>query len=395
MMVLTFTFLHSNSAEEGNQSLNSYEEYARKPKGTIKTIKWQDGDLVDCVDIYKQPSMNHPLLKNHTIQLEPPLFPPNSLIQHNVSSSSFANMPENWQCPQGSVPIRRPFKDELVRVNLPPSRHGNRSKVNELLGTVHKYAVIKQESNGPRLMGVSAMINVWKPITEQTDFSLAQLWAYYSTGRGVPESVEAGWMVYPNRHDDHDPRLFIFFTNDGYRTGCYNAECPGFVQVSRRVCLGCRFNTYSTYNGEQFEIDVGITQNTWTKDWWIRINNVLVGYYPRALFPRLSQGGATCVEWGGEVSQPPPLTHPTWTQMGSGHFPEEGFKKAAYFRNMLYEEATSRVYKPNDTGVTKFTSHPGCYRLSPVFEEDPDPQSDSHFYYGGPGGGAPDCTIRY
>lgn len=27
------------------------------------------GDLIDCVDIYKQPALNHPLLKNHTIQV--------------------------------------------------------------------------------------------------------------------------------------------------------------------------------------------------------------------------------------------------------------------------------------------------------------------------------------
>ncbi|KAI3715578.1 hypothetical protein L6452_22564 [Arctium lappa] len=28
----------------------------------------KDGDIVDCVDIYKQPAFNHPALKNHTIQ---------------------------------------------------------------------------------------------------------------------------------------------------------------------------------------------------------------------------------------------------------------------------------------------------------------------------------------
>ena len=32
--------------------------------------KTGDGDVYDCVDIYKQPAMNHPLLKNHIIQVE-------------------------------------------------------------------------------------------------------------------------------------------------------------------------------------------------------------------------------------------------------------------------------------------------------------------------------------
>ncbi|KAI3803934.1 hypothetical protein L1987_32100 [Smallanthus sonchifolius] len=34
----------------------------------IKTIRVKDGDIVDCVDIYKQPAFDHPALKNHTIQ---------------------------------------------------------------------------------------------------------------------------------------------------------------------------------------------------------------------------------------------------------------------------------------------------------------------------------------
>ena len=32
-------------------------------------IQSPDGDIIDCVDIYKQPAFDHPLLKNHTIQV--------------------------------------------------------------------------------------------------------------------------------------------------------------------------------------------------------------------------------------------------------------------------------------------------------------------------------------
>ncbi|KAJ0883806.1 putative neprosin activation peptide [Helianthus annuus] len=35
----------------------------------------KDGDIVDCVDIYKQPAFDHPLLKNHTIQVLFTLYP--------------------------------------------------------------------------------------------------------------------------------------------------------------------------------------------------------------------------------------------------------------------------------------------------------------------------------
>ncbi|RWR72562.1 hypothetical protein CKAN_00079200 [Cinnamomum micranthum f. kanehirae] len=28
----------------------------------------EDGDVIDCIDIYRQPAFNHPFLRNHTIQ---------------------------------------------------------------------------------------------------------------------------------------------------------------------------------------------------------------------------------------------------------------------------------------------------------------------------------------
>jgi len=28
----------------------------------------EDGDIIDCVDIYEQPAFDHPALKNHTIK---------------------------------------------------------------------------------------------------------------------------------------------------------------------------------------------------------------------------------------------------------------------------------------------------------------------------------------
>ncbi|XP_044468942.1 uncharacterized protein LOC123198321 isoform X2 [Mangifera indica] len=40
-------------------------------KLALKTIKTEHGDIIDCVDIYKQPSLDHPILKNLTIQMEP------------------------------------------------------------------------------------------------------------------------------------------------------------------------------------------------------------------------------------------------------------------------------------------------------------------------------------
>ncbi|KAF9619550.1 hypothetical protein IFM89_007377 [Coptis chinensis] len=40
------------------------------------------------------------------------------------------------------------------------------------------------------------------------------------------------------------------------------------------------------------------------------------------------------MEWGGEVVNSQPDGEHTATQMGSGHFPKEGFGKSSYFVNI-------------------------------------------------------------
>ncbi|XP_010527395.1 PREDICTED: uncharacterized protein LOC104804748 [Tarenaya hassleriana] len=40
----------------------------RVNKPAIKSIKSLDGDIIDCIDMYKQPAFDHPLMKNHTIR---------------------------------------------------------------------------------------------------------------------------------------------------------------------------------------------------------------------------------------------------------------------------------------------------------------------------------------
>ncbi|KAJ1430343.1 hypothetical protein SESBI_07834 [Sesbania bispinosa] len=57
---------------EGSASSSLEKEIEAKlkllNKPAIRTIKSEDGDIIDCVDIYKQPAFDHPALKNHTVQ---------------------------------------------------------------------------------------------------------------------------------------------------------------------------------------------------------------------------------------------------------------------------------------------------------------------------------------
>ncbi|XP_031284654.1 uncharacterized protein LOC116143343 [Pistacia vera] len=50
------------------ENLELERELASLNKPAVKTIRTIYGDIYDCVDQYKQPSLDHPLLKDHKIQ---------------------------------------------------------------------------------------------------------------------------------------------------------------------------------------------------------------------------------------------------------------------------------------------------------------------------------------
>ncbi|PON75645.1 hypothetical protein TorRG33x02_244940 [Trema orientale] len=76
-----------------------------KHNGTIKSIESENGEVIDCVDIYKQPAFDHPLLKNHTIE-------PNSIQngvkrENNQALMALQGWHKNGECPEGTIPILR------------------------------------------------------------------------------------------------------------------------------------------------------------------------------------------------------------------------------------------------------------------------------------------------
>ncbi|KAI3733475.1 hypothetical protein L6452_12918 [Arctium lappa] len=173
-------------------------------------------------------------------------------------------------------------------------------------------------------------------------------------------TLEAGWQ------------------NDGYRNGCYNLLCSGFVQTNSEIALGAAIDPISTYNGQQYDINLLIWKDPNSKDWWLKVGSSLVGYWPASLFADLREH-ATLIEFGGEVynSQFPGLN--TSTQMGSGHFPDEGFGKASYIRNVEVVDGKN-VLNPV-SNVNLFAEKPNCYDVTSAFTHD----WGNHIYFGGPG----------
>ncbi|KAI8569388.1 hypothetical protein RHMOL_Rhmol02G0274900 [Rhododendron molle] len=102
--------------EREDQELEKQLKLMNKP--AVKTIKTQYGDIYDCVDFYKQPAFDHPLLKNHSFHFE---MKPTSLPKRKRDQVSSEDKEPihigliGGGCPVGTVPIRRVTKEDLIR----------------------------------------------------------------------------------------------------------------------------------------------------------------------------------------------------------------------------------------------------------------------------------------
>ncbi|CAN1168531.1 hypothetical protein LINPERPRIM_LOCUS19255 [Linum perenne] len=325
------------------------------PSSILKTIVSED-EIIDCVDIYKQPSLNHPLLKNHTLQLKRNPYPNELETKESVNSSEHTQMwhSKGEYCPEGTVAILR-----SSMTNLPPKFKSNAHTL-KLVWLQYATAFLA----GDNFHGVNAIINIWNPIVEPNEYSSSQIWVTDGEGDKF-ESIEAGWM------------------NDGYHTsGCYNLECAGFVQTTARLSLGARIiGPVSTYGGDQRIITVKIKQDLKTGYWWLYYQGLEVGHWPGdRLFKHLPVAAAL-LEWGGEIINKEANGTHTGTQMGSGVFPSEGFRKAAYFRSLEYVDGGGQV-NPAE-GITGYATRSECYDVA--VGKTGEGLGGVHFYYGGPG----------
>uniref|UniRef100_A0A1J3D8P3 Neprosin PEP catalytic domain-containing protein n=1 Tax=Noccaea caerulescens TaxID=107243 RepID=A0A1J3D8P3_NOCCA len=369
-------------------------------KPPIFTIESPDGDVIDCVPKRRQPALDHPLLKHHKIQKAPRRMP--KMMGKERSDDvreEEANVLEGaWQmwhvngtwCPKGSVPIRRNTMKDVLRAkslfDFGKKRRSidlhRRTETPETLGSNgHEHAIAYTETSS-EIYGAKATINVWDPkIEEVSEFSLSQIWILSGSFAGPDlNSIEAGWQVSPELYGDNRPRLFTYWTSDSYQaTGCYNLLCSGFIQTNNKIAIGAAISPLSTFKGNQFDITILIWKDPKMGNWWMGLgDNTLVGYWPAELFTHLVDH-ATTVEWGGEVVNTRAAGRHTTTQMGSGHFPDEGFGKASYFRNLEIVDSDNSLVPVRDVKI--LAENTECYDIKSSYSN----EWGTYFYYGGPG----------
>ncbi|XP_027333752.1 uncharacterized protein LOC113848439 [Abrus precatorius] len=380
---------------------------------SLKTIESEDGDVIDCIDIKKQPAFDHPALTGHKIQMVPTY---NSAKEDTIAEtrtrtrnkakdakmkkqraeeSSLTVTSQVWQrsgsCPEGTIPVRRIQKRDLLKAHSiedygrkkPSFSHHYVGQLNENLEsfvTLQNHSKAILFTDGYRYLGGKGDILVFNPPVENDDeYSTSQV-SLLTGPYNDFECVEAGWAVNPSVYGDRQTRLFVYWTADGSkRTGCFDLTCPGFVQTSNEIALGAAIYPISIPGDLSYQITIYIYKDPITNNWWVQYGEKTnIGYWPPELFDTICYN-AQSVEWGGEVySTTVGHTPHTATQMGNGQFASVPFGSSSITRMRIHDNAEALKIPE---WVSDFSDEYNCYDVRYVDDYVEDPE----FYYGGPG----------
>ncbi|KAK6287216.1 hypothetical protein POUND7_013395 [Theobroma cacao] len=433
---IQMTSISAGRSSPSTQNLQVQTQLKLLNKPAVKSIKSPDGDIIDCIKITHQPAFDHPLLQNHTIQMTPNFYPEGVFGQNKVSSrmkKGSRTITQMWhlngRCPQGTISVRRTKEDDLLRASsikafgrkkhrsVPQPRSADPDLISQ---SGHQHAIAYVD--GDKYYGAKGTMNVWEPkIQQSNEFSLSQIWILGGSFGEDLNSIEAGWQVSPDLYGDNNTRLFTYWTvrlhvtihesfnevylpavccltlfsfvfpgqllkqSDAYQaTGCYNLLCSGFIQINNEIAMGASIYPLSKYHGSQYDISILVWKDPKEGNWWMQFgNDYVLGYWPGFLFSYLADS-ASMIEWGGEVVNSESDGQHTSTQMGSGHFPKEGFGRASYFKNIQIVDGSNNLRAPK--GLATFTEQSDCYDV----HIGKGGNWGSYFYFGGPGR-SPNC----
>ncbi|XP_048568858.1 uncharacterized protein LOC125549495 isoform X2 [Triticum urartu] len=291
-------------------------------KSVIKFIKSEDGDIIECVDIYQQPSFEHLVIKNDTKFEMQQMFSTNN---KKTNATTSAVVHQIWQksgnCPSGTIPIRRMTNKSHVELEQ-----------EQLTACKIEFAGIETYQT---VYGARADINAWSINVEPNEWSVSAINIYNENG----SYIQYGWMDPPRGID------------------CFNLKCNGFVQISNEYAFGAALTPLSEFGGGQTEIQLTLYKDEITGRWCVMYNDRLLGYWPREQFPQFENGVAAF--WGGQLCNMHTGNRYTTTEMGSGSLPSEGYGKSAYIHGLevmdmgqnwnrpleLYQNLSSDCYK--------------------------------------------------
>lgn len=361
----------------------------------VKTTYTPSGQTIDWIPIESQHFRGEiatPPPTDKNIKIDEPL--------HNTHSELLAiaelEVEGVERGPEGTVPILRkklealdytkslkeflskPHGQRLKNDFPPPEPDGN-----------HRYASSMQSIT---CFGGEGQFSCFDPFLESPDdFSLIQI-GLTNNDLGFLQSVEAGWQEFKSLTGDWVPHLFTFYTTNGYKDngdkkGGYNTDVDGWIQYDNIIFPGTTFTPYSQLGGEQRKIT--IKYQLYEGNWWLRCQDRWVGYYPSSLFMgnqsvfRTLGDHADHIGFWGEVFDSDDKPGRTTSDMGSGHFPNEGWTWSAYMHNLLVQKNRDGTLAEYDGSRQLFESDPDMYKIEAHFNSRTN--WGSYVYVGGPG----------
>ncbi|XP_038680923.1 uncharacterized protein LOC119981851 [Tripterygium wilfordii] len=290
--------------------------------------------------------------------------------------------------PKETIPITETTVADSMRANFvseferKPHFH-----FNQLNSDGYKVALaIYQPEN--KIYGAQARINLWNPSVERNIIGYSTARIRIISGPSVDnfDAIEVGWLVNSSLNgEDQTTRFFVSWTNDAYRTKHYYRSVggrEGFKIYGDGKVPGAPFDHVSTYGSHQYDMIASISKNKRTKNWWLEVEGKRVGFWRKDFFPHLEDGGSV-VDWGGLVSKSDNSNRHSRIEMGSGHFPTEGYTKASYFDGLKIrlDNDDENIWTSPGNNLTKDVTNPQCYDIEIFSGNDNFPG----FYYGGPG----------
>ncbi|KAI3884255.1 hypothetical protein MKW92_013344 [Papaver armeniacum] len=358
-------------------------------KPPIKTIRTKFGDTYDCIDIYKQPAFDHPLLKNHKMQMKPNLVLQEEEISESASgrfSSTDFEISDNERCPMRTVPIRRTKKKELVNAKYFSKWVQTYSKGSTNFVRMHQHYVSASLSDNKIYHGAVARISTQNPLVEPDKFSTAQIWIQNGPAEDI-NSIEFGWAVHPLLFGDNQTRVFGFWTADGFRrTGCYNMLCPGFVQVDPIYTFGEVLRTSVDIKNPLY-MHFQVQRDPKTGNWWLvdGPDYSPVGYWPKEIFTHMADN-ASEIKYGGIAGGIVP-TKPT-PPMGNGKLPTAEYGTSCIMSMMNVVNDNGKLEEVNSSKLElKGSTTLDCYdTMLPQYISS---SYGTIMFFGGPGGICP------
>ncbi|CAO1945120.1 unnamed protein product [Urochloa humidicola] len=289
-----------------------------------KTIKSKNGVVIDCVYIHKQPTLKHPLFKDHKVQVYKdsaatrPIGRRLGGFVDGTRPSPVMQVEQEWHrsgsCPEGTVPIRRlpkttvkPAATNLTVIpSLSPSalRHRDNVMLDDSTNSARNEFAVAYGLDGP-YHGASALLPSLRPTKiEPQDLSATSLliaatvnrdWiSDHPRGNFPPDTtnqIAVGLAASKSTFGNDDPNLFVYYTTDDGKSYCLNLDCPGFVQTNNQIALGTSFingGSSKTYDGVPY-VAVSIHIVPGQQQWWVTVNGTAIGYFPQLLSRELPQ----------------------------------------------------------------------------------------------------------